>query len=158
MTEARRLLERCAPYIDGRVTAFSHETDRQALNRTRAELLRDIDAYLARPMTKCGEDYLTEEERGWYDRCESSVEDWPSDDSDTVEAMARHLRSLAESRAREGELVAALQKYGAHGSGCLAISWKRGDNEYRCDCGLDAAVAAALADLSPAAAAREPIT
>ena len=45
----RALLERCAPYIDGRVTAFSHETDREALTRTRSELLRDIAAYLAPP-------------------------------------------------------------------------------------------------------------
>ena len=76
-------------------------------------------------------------------------------------AWAKADAFLADTPACDAEkvvLVAALQKYGAHGSGCLAISWKRGDNEYRCDCGLDAAVAAALADLSPAAAAREPIT
>ncbi len=53
---------------------------------------------------------------------------------------------MQTSRSREGELVAALQKYSTHSSGCLAEGWKRGNNEYRCDCGLDVALArAALA-------------
>jgi hypothetical protein len=110
MTTYRELLERCAPYIDGRVTAFSHETDREALNRTRSELLRDIDAYLAQPMTTG----LTEEEQKrarWHrqdeehpELCHSNCgEGWPC-------FIASTLRSLAESRAREGELVAALEQ------------------------------------------------
>jgi hypothetical protein len=51
------------------------------------------------------------------------------------------------ARARRAETAldgykALAEKYSAHGSGCLARGWKRGDNEYRCDCGLDAAFAA----------------
>lgn len=44
------------------------------------------------------------------------------------------------SRERAEKLVEALRKYGTHASGCLAHGWKRGDNEYRCNCGLDAAL------------------
>ena len=65
-------------------------------------------------MVSDGERYLTDDERGWHDRCEASVEDWPSDDSDTVEAMARHLRSLAASRALVEELKTHIKMEG-HG-------------------------------------------
>ena len=40
------ILERCLPYIDGHFKAWSYESDRQALNRVRSELLRDGCAVL----------------------------------------------------------------------------------------------------------------
>jgi hypothetical protein len=98
MTTYRELLERCAPYIDGRVTAFSHETDREALNRTRSELLRDIDAFLAQPMTT-----LTGEEQKWADVTMDNTKAW------LVPSLRAAAGRVAESRAREGELVAALE-------------------------------------------------
>ena len=81
--------------------------------------------------------HLTEEEQGWLRWAERRRK---------AGRLVAALRHLAEARSREGELVAALQKYSTHGSGCLAEGWKRGDNEYRCDCGLDAALAAALGE------------
>ena len=47
-------------------------------------------------------------------------------------------RVIADLERELEEARKALQKYSTHGSGCLAIGWKRGDNEYRCSCGLDA--------------------
>jgi len=43
-------------------------------------------------------------------------------------------------KARAERRKEALRKFGTHGKGCLARGWKRGDNEYRCSCGLDVAI------------------
>ncbi len=45
--ETRDVLRRCLVYIEGTVTARSHESDRGALNRVRSELLNDGLAALA---------------------------------------------------------------------------------------------------------------
>ena len=39
LREALEALRRCAPYIEGHFKAWPHESDRQALNRTRGELI-----------------------------------------------------------------------------------------------------------------------
>ncbi len=159
MTEARRLLEGMERIRD---KAHEYRALPAEIERVANDELRKARAYLAWPMTSCEdrEEHLTEEERellewhspksGWWmgekrdDLCRG-CSGRPIEDCVT----RRVISSLSESRAREGELVAALQKYSTHGSGCLAEGWKRGDNEYRCDCGLDAALAAALGEKAP---------
>ena len=57
------------------------------------------------------------------------------------EGMARDMDAdLARYKARAERRKEALRKFGTHGKGCLARGWKRGDNEYRCSCGLDVAI------------------
>ena len=125
MSEARRLLEEAASFCEERAP------DNAPFN---VRLGHTIRAYLA--MTTC--EGVTEEEQGWLREAQEEIASGAVGLCHDVPIM---LESLAESRAREGELVAALQKYSTHGSGCLAVGWKRGDNEYRCDCGLEAALA-----------------
>jgi hypothetical protein len=60
-------------------------------------------------------------------------------------ALANTSPAAAALLAQGKATLAALQKYSTHSSGCLAKGWKRGDNEYRCNCGLDVALDAALA-------------
>ncbi len=48
IAELAGVLERCIPYIEGHFTAWPFESDRQALNRVRSELLANASAALAR--------------------------------------------------------------------------------------------------------------
>ena len=108
MSEVRRLLERL---LAAHELAGTYDARRKEL----ATVSRDARAYLAQPITECEQPVtgLAEEEQKqarWHrqdeehpELCHSNCEGgWPC-------FTARTIRSLAESRAREGELVAALE-------------------------------------------------
>ena len=109
MTEARRLLERIVE---------AHEVEDWL------DIRQEIATYLAQPMTTC--EGLTEEEQEWYvDAGYDEAGERIAPTSKTADRMQTVLRSLAESRVREGELVAALDAALAH---CeeLREAWERG--------------------------------
>lgn len=49
--------------------------------------------------------HLTEQERGWHDRCEASVEDWPSDDDEFIDFTTVTLRNLSVARGKAKDAV-----------------------------------------------------
>ena len=101
MSEARRLLERidtarrgCGDhcnYLAKMGSACDHMDDVLAA-------IADIPAYLAQPMTG-----LTEEERKWASASMDNTKKW------LVPSLQAAAGRVAESREREGELVAALE-------------------------------------------------
>ena len=150
MTEARKLLERTRLHLNATIA----DADRQKVSLPNIRLaLDDIDAYLAQPMTTCEEEPMS----GRNKRIEKLAKPTPEEAEianlqaalKTAEEEIAALRGVAALwadhdavlQAREGELVAALEPYVAHASGC-----GYGSSRYRqadgCDCGLTEARAA----------------
>jgi hypothetical protein len=92
MTTYRELLERAHDLLGQNVADSVEEIER---------LKADIAAYLAQPMTTCEE--LTAEEQKWADATMDNTKVW------LVPSLRAAAGRVAESRAREGELVAVLE-------------------------------------------------
>ena len=116
MTEARRLLERIVE---------AHEVEDWL------DIRQEIATYLAQPMTTC--EGLTEEEQEWYvDAGYDEAGERIAPTSKTADRMQTVLRSLAESRVREGGLVAALALFPKI-AGCHRKRLLLADAEVECD-------------------------
>ena len=93
MSEARRLLERLADIV-------SDYPLNRATGSDVADAIDEARAYLAQPITK-----LTGEEQKWADATMDNTKAW------LVPSLRAAAGRVAESRAREGKLGAALKWY-----------------------------------------------
>ena len=109
MTEARRLLEGMERIRD---KAHEYRALPAEIERVANDELRKARAYLAQPMTS-----LTTEEQKWADATMDNTKKW------LVPSLRAAAGRVAESRSREGELVAALRELDN-----LKSEWKLGDD------------------------------
>ncbi len=148
MREARRLLQRL---LAAHELAGTYDARRKEL----ATVSRDARAYLDQPITKC-EDLAAA--ICFLEHSKNTHENWAawladdkvaSPDGGDLEHHRRcileygHILDVIQGSAREGELVAALEEFGAHKPECAVNRWVQGiipAGHWRCGCGLRVAI------------------
>ncbi len=128
MTEAQRLLERTIRELHKMAYPITNCHTLRFENCCEA-ICSEARAYLAQPMTTC--EGLTEEEQGWL---REALEEIASDAVGLCHNVPAMLNRLAESRAREGELVAALEELAKVIDTCANVLPIRASNAYRLAC------------------------